>query len=85
MKLVDFKPEFTGKPDEHSEVHHLSTNDRMGTHVFPEGVKGQLFCLTLLGDAGLWYKPLRSINLGWDGLQNQFQQQYSKIGNTREQ
>ena len=28
---------------------------------------------------------LRPINEDWQGLQNQFRQQYSKIGNTREQ
>ena len=33
----------------------------------------------------LWYGSLRPINLDWNGLQNQFQQQYSKIGNTRKQ
>ena len=35
--------------------------------------------------ARLWYESLRTINLDWNGLQNQFQQQYSKIGNAREQ
>ena len=29
--------------------------------------------------------PLRLINVDWLGLQNEFRQQYSKIGNTREQ
>ena len=31
------------------------------------------------------YKSLRPINADWIGLQNSFRQQYSKIGNTREQ
>ena len=35
--------------------------------------------------ARLWYKLLRPINADWNRLQNQFQQQYPKIGNTREQ
>ena len=35
--------------------------------------------------ARLWYQSLRPIALDWNGLQNQFRQQYSKIGNTREQ
>ena len=48
-KLVPFKPEFTGKPDEEVEANLLSTNDWMDTHVFPEGVKDQRFCLTLVG------------------------------------
>ena len=46
-----FKPEFTGKPDEDVEAHFLRTNDRMDTHVFPEGVKVQHFCLPLVGEA----------------------------------
>ena len=33
----------------------------------------------------LWYESLRPIALDWNGLQTQFRQQYSKIGNTREQ
>ena len=57
----------------------------MDTHAFPEGVKVQHFCLTLVGEARLWYESLRLINIDWIGLQNQFRQQYSKIGNTREQ
>ena len=57
----------------------------MDTHAFPEGVKVQHFCLTLAGEARLWYESLRPINVDWLGLQNQFRQQYSKIGNTREQ
>ena len=68
-----FKPEFTGKPDENSEAHLLRTNDWMDTHAFPEGVKVQHFLLTLVGEARLWYKSLRPINVDWNGLQNQFQ------------
>ena len=57
----------------------------LDTHQFQEGVKVQKFCLTLVGEASLWYKSLRPINIDWQGLQNQFRQQYSKIGTTREQ
>ena len=49
------------------------------------GVKVQRFCLTLLSEARLWYQSLEPINIDWQGLQNLFRQQYSKIGNTREQ
>ena len=38
--------------------------------------------LTLVGEARLWYVSLRPINVDWQGLQNQFRQQCSKIGNT---
>ena len=41
--------------------------------------------LTLVGEARILYESLRMINANWDGLQNMFRQQYSKIGNTREQ
>ena len=80
-----FKPEFLGKPEEDAETHLLRTNDWMDTHQFQEGVKVQRFCLTLVGEARLWYESLRPINIDWQGLQSQFRQQYSKIGNTREQ
>ena len=57
----------------------------MDTHQFQKSVKVQRFCLTLVGEARLWYESLRPINIDWQGLQNQFRQQYSKIGNMREQ
>ena len=57
----------------------------MDAHHCIEGVKVQRFCLTLLGEARLWYHSLEPINVDWQGLQNLFRQQYSKIGNTREQ
>ena len=50
----------------------------MGTHAFPEDVKVQRFCLTLVREARLWYESLRPIALDWNGLQTQFKQQYSK-------
>ena len=57
----------------------------MDTHAFWDHVKVQRFCLALMGEARLWYDSLRPINIDWLGLQNIFRQQYSKIGNTREQ
>ena len=45
--------------------------------------KVQRFCLTLVGEARLWYESLSPINVDWQDLQNQFRQQYSKLGNTR--
>ena len=57
----------------------------MDTHAFQEGVKVQGFCLTLVGEARLWYESLRPRAVDWNGLQAQFRQQYSRIGNTREQ
>ena len=66
------KPEFSGKPDEDAEAHLLCTNDWMSAHHFVGGIKVQRFCLTLLGEARLWYHPLEPINLDWQGLQNLF-------------
>ena len=80
-----FKLEFTGKCDEDVEVHLLRTNDWMDTYAFPGGVKVQRFCLTLVGEARLWYESLSPIALHWNGLQTQFRQQYLKIGSTREE
>ena len=80
-----FRPEFAGKPEKDAKAHLLCTNDWMNTHNFPEGVKVQRFCLTLLGEARLWYESLRPIENDWPPLQENFRQQYSKIGNAREQ
>ena len=63
-----FKPECTGKPDEDAEGHLLRTYDWMDTHAFPEGVKVQRFCLTLVGEVMLLYESLRPIPLDWNGL-----------------
>ena len=57
----------------------------MTTHHFVEEVKVQRFCLTLLGQARLWYQSLEPIHVDWQGLENLFRQLYSKKGNTREQ
>ena len=60
-------------------------NNWMDMHDFPDNIKVQRFSLTLIGEARLWYESLRPILVEWDGSQNMFRQQYSKIGNTREQ
>ena len=57
----------------------------MDTNRFQDHVKVQRFCLTLTGEARLWYESIRPINVDWVGMQNNFRQQYSKIGNTRGQ
>ena len=77
-----FKPEFAGKPNDDVEAHLFRTND---THAFPEGVKVKCFCLTLVGEARLWYISIRPIKSRLDWVTNQLRQQYFKIGNIREQ
>ena len=85
LSLSYFKPEFSGKLDKDAEAHLLHTSDCTNAHHFIEGAKVQRFCLTSLGEARLWYQSLEPINVDWQGLHNLFRQQYSKIGNTREQ
>ena len=58
----------------------------MNAHNFEEEVKVQRFCLTLLGEASLWFHSLEPLaNTTWPQLQNLFNQRYSKLGNTHEQ
>ena len=57
----------------------------MNVHHFLEDFKVIRFCLTLIGEARLWYQSLEPINVDWQCLQNLFRQQYSKICNTKEQ
>ena len=80
-----FKPEYSGKPEEDAEAHLLRTNDRMNTHQFQEGVKVQRFCLTLVGEARLWYESSTPINIDWQGLKISSDNNIQQIGNTREQ
>ena len=82
----NFKPEFSGKSDEDAEAHLLHLNDWMNAHFFVNGVKVQRFCLTLLGEARLWFWSLELLNnVTWPELQNLFRQRYSRVGNTQEQ
>ena len=58
----------------------------MEAHHFEEDKKIQRFCLTLLGEARLWYQSLEPLeDTTWAQLQNLFRQRYSKLGNTHEQ
>ena len=80
-----FKPEFSGKTEEDATAHQLKTNDWIETHNFPDDTKVRRFCLTLTGEARLWYESLRHIEIDWEALQECFRQQYSKFGSSREQ
>ena len=80
-----FKPEFSGKPED-AEAHLLRPNDWMNAHHFDENIKVQRFCLTLLGEARLWYQSLEPLgDITWPQLQNLCRQRYSKLDNTHEQ
>ena len=50
-------------------MHLLKTNDWMETHNFPNDTKVRRFCLTLIGEARLWYESLRPIEMDWNALQ----------------
>ena len=68
-----FNPEFLGKTEEDAEAHLLRANDWMETHNFPNDQKVRRFCLTLMGEARLWYETLGAAQLDWEGLQDCFQ------------
>ena len=55
-KLVNFKTEFSGKPEEDAEAHLLCSNDWMNARRFIDSIRVQRFCLTLLGEASLWFQ-----------------------------
>ena len=58
----------------------------MEAHCFKEDIRVQRFCLTLLGEARLWYQSLEPLeDTTWAQLQNLFRQRYSKLGNTCKQ
>ena len=80
-----FKPEFSGKMEEDAVAHLLKTNDWMDTHNFPEDTKVRKFCLTLTGEARLWYEYISPIEMDLEGSQECFRHQYSKFGSSREQ
>ena len=76
LNWSNFKPESSGKSDEDAEAHLPHSNNWMNAHHFVEGAKVQRFCLTLLGEARLWYHSLEPINVHCLELQNVFRQQY---------
>ena len=84
--MSNFKPEFSGKPEEDAEAHLICSNDWMNAHCFHHDVKVQRFCLTLLAEARLWFQSLEPLgNTTWPQLQNLFRQMYLKLGNTCKQ
>ena len=86
INWLNFKSEFSGKPEEDVEAHLLCSNDWMNAHHFFDGVKVQRFCLTFLGETRLWFQSLELLNnVIWPELQNLFRQRYSKFDNTQEQ
>ena len=62
LNWSNFKPEFSGKPDEDAEAHLRHSNNWMNAHHFVDGVKVQRSCLPLIGEARLWYQSSEPIN-----------------------
>ena len=56
----NFKPKFSGKPDEDAEAHLLRTDDWMDTHRFQDNNNVKRFCLTLTGEARPWYESFKT-------------------------
>ena len=76
----NFKPEFSGKSEEDAKAHLLHSNDWMNAHCFNTNVKVQRFCLTLLGEARLWYHSLEPLeDTTWAQLQNFFRTKVLRI------
>ena len=57
----------------------------MEAYNFPEGENVRSFCVTLIGEARLWYESLAPLDNDWPTLLTKFRWQCSKIGNTPEQ
>ena len=74
LNWSEFKPEFSSMSKDDVEAYFLRINDWVETHNFPELVKVQRFCLTLVGKVRLWYGSLRSIAVVCNGLQDQSRQ-----------
>ena len=56
-----------------------------GHSQFPENTNVRRLCLTLTGEARLWYESIRPLEMDWEVLQECFKHQYSKFGSSREQ
>ena len=83
INCSNFKPEFSGKPAEDTEVHLLHSDDWMNAQHFIDDEKVKKICLTLLGEARLWFRSLEPLhNITWPELQILFRQRYSKVDNT---
>ena len=52
--------------------HFLRTDDWMEAHNSTANQKVRRFCLTLAGEARLWYETLGAAQLDWETLQDHF-------------
>ena len=68
LNWLHFKPESSGKPEEDARACLLRMNDWMDIHQFQECVKVQRFCLTVVGEARLWYESQRPMNVNVESI-----------------
>ena len=61
LNWSNFKPEFSGKPEEDAEAHLLCSNDWMEADCFDEDIRVQGFCLTLLGTIDYYVIIIRQV------------------------
>ena len=80
-----FKPEFAGKPDEDVEAHLCRTDDWMDYTCFPRRCQGQVFLSNISRRGKVMVQIIKACKCRLEQVTNQFWQQYSKIGITREQ
>ena len=60
----------------------MNSNDWMNSQGIAEDAKCGRFCLTLGGDAHLWYEFVTPVGNDWNNLQRCFCRQFSKVGQT---
>ena len=70
LNCSHFRPGFSGTPNEDVEAHFLRMENWMTTYDFLEDQQVRRICLTLMGEARLWYATLniQQQQLNWDGL-----------------
>ena len=79
-----FKPEFLGKPDENTEAHLLHTNNWMNAHILVEGVQSPKILSNTIRRSQIMVSYITAYYCRLAKV-TKFRQQYSEIGNTREQ
>ena len=77
-------PIFSVNLDEDAESHLLCSDDWIKSQGILEKEKCATFCLTLVGDAHLWYVTIHLVDNDWPILQKLFNLQFSKLGYTQE-
>ena len=78
-------PIFSAKDDEDAERHLSQSNDRMNLQWIAEQAKCDRFCLTLSGDAYIWYESITPVGNDQTNLQGLFAYKLPEVGQTQEE